>query len=476
MAFNSFSFLVLLGVTFALFQLLPARARPWLLLTASVAFYASWSVPFLALPLAVAASSFLCAQAMARCEGARARKSWLAAGVAVNLGVLGLFKYSAFLLETVRWIPGVDDLPPATRSLALPIAISFFTFQATGYLVDVYRRVERPARSGPRFVLFVMFFPQLVAGPIERARSLLPQIEGLETLRVVGRDIVAGLRLIAWGFLFKCVLADNLALVVDPVFQDVEGHTSGWHVAATYAFTLQLFFDFAGYTYIARGSARLFGIDLVENFRHPFLAKDPQDLWRRWHISLSEWFRDYLYRPLGGNRCSRTRTAVNLTLTMALAGLWHGAAAHFLVWGLYHGVLLALYRVVAPVLQPMTARLPSRVSLGLRIGLMFHLWVLGMLLFRAQSMGDAWAVMRGIGEGVLAPWAGVASMSAVGGAVLFAGLAAVVVFFMWVEERWRPLARSSETTLGHAIHLTCCFVAIALFTPPGSPEFVYFQF
>jgi len=477
MAFNSFSFLFLLGSTLIVYVVAPTRVRVGLLLAASVVFYSSWSVSFLVLPLCVAVSSFLVARAMTRCDQPMARRLWLVMGVAVNLGLLALFKYSGFVVATLRQIPWTHELPATPLdTLVLPLAISFFTFQATGFLVDTFRGDAKPPRSISSFLLFILFFPQLIAGPIERGKTLLPQLEGLRKLRVTGQDAAAGVRLIVLGLVYKCVFADNLAQVVDPVFADPGGHSAGWHFAATYGFTLQLFFDFAGYTHIARGSARLFGITLSRNFNLPFLAENPSDLWRRWHITLSEWFRDYLYKPLGGNRTTDSRTAFNLLLTMAVGGLWHGASWNFVVWGVYHGLLLILYRVLAPIVRPFTGWLPHAAARILRVTLMLHLWALGMLVFRAETLTDAWQMLGSIGIWGASCLTLAAPLNGLTAPLVYAGVTALVVFLMWMEDEYRLLRRSNESTIGYAVCLAVCIMAIATLAPSGSPAFVYFQF
>ncbi len=476
MQFNSFAYLGLLAGTIVLFQLLPRGWRAGLLLAASVLFYAAWSVPFVGLLVLVAWIDWVAALRMQAGAQGRQRRAWLALAVVANLAILAVFKYGQFLLDNLHLLPGTGFMPrwlPA--DILLPLAISFHTFQAMGYAVDVYRGEIQACRSFPRFLLFVIFFPQLVAGPIERARRLLPQLEALARLRVSGDAFGRGALMVAWGLFQKCALADNLAVLVEQVYGAPAGASAGMQLLATYAFTLQLYFDFAGYTDIARGSARMLGIELVPNFKLPFLARNPRDIWRRWHVSLSEWFRDYLYRPLGGNRRGDTRTLCNLALTMALAGLWHGAAWHFMLWGLYHGALLVLHRLLLRPLARLEALLGAAAMHGLAVLVTFHLWAGGLVLFRAATMADALTIYAGLASGALglltaplaAPW------MAAGWALLALG---VVLGGMLAQQRWGLWPRLLRSSAGQALCLASCLVGIALLAPEQGPTFIYFQF
>jgi len=474
--FDSFAFLGLLAVCLALFHLGPRRGRLVLLLSCSALFYAAWSIPFLALVLLVAVVAW---GAGLRIEGAgpggRA-KLWLGASTVITIGVLVSFKYGQLLLDTLTALPGLDGLALRLPSgVLLPLAISFYTFQALGYLIDVYRGEQRACRSFPRLLLFVLFFPQLVAGPIERAGRLLPQLEALPRLEVDADRLRGGLLLLSWGLFQKCALADNLALVVDGVYAQPGSHGPGAHLLATAAFTLQLFFDFAGYTAVARGAARMMGIELVANFRQPFLARNPSDFWRRWHISLSQWFRDYLFRPLGGSRCGRLCTLRNLLLTLLVAGLWHGAHWRFAVWGVLHGLLLVVHRLLQPWLQWRFGARPGPLFVGAGMLVTFGSWMFSLVLFRASSLGDAWLIYRSMAGGLLGLFTHPTALFWPP-MLMMGGLVALVLGAMALEERRALWSRWSGTTVGSGLLLAVFLLGIALLAPDSGPSFIYFQF
>jgi alginate O-acetyltransferase complex protein AlgI len=377
MVFTSLDYALLLGLCTLAYWALPAAVAPWVLGVASVVFYAFWSVPYLALVGASIALGWLAALAVQRTRARgepRAAGAALAAGVALLLALLAWFKYADFLLDLAAPLLG----PHAPLGVELPLAISFYTFQILAYLVDVYRG-QAAERSLPRFALFVGFFPQLVAGPIVRARQLLPQLRA--RARFDPQQALSGLLLLAYGVVKKAVFADNLAVYVDGVY-GAPGRAGGLDVAlATLAFGAQIYCDFSGYTDIARGSARLLGIELPENFRSPYVADSLADFWRRWHVTLSTWLRDYLYIPLGGNRVARPRLYANLLLTMLLGGLWHGASLTFVLWGAYHGALLAAERALGLHGSP---RSGARRALGQLAT--FAAVQLGWAIFRAGDL------------------------------------------------------------------------------------------
>jgi len=311
-----------------------------------------------------------------------------------NLVILGFFKYFNFFADNLSAILQLAGLPTFARHLniILPVGISFYTFQAMSYALDIYRGHLKPARSFLNFATFVAYFPQLVAGPIERASNLLPQIENPRT--ITGAGIESGTWLIFWGLFKKCVIADNLAILVDGVF-GATATTGATSLLALYAFAFQILCDFSGYSDIARGLARWMGVELMLNFNNPYYALNPKDFWSRWHISLSSWLRDYLYIPLGGNRKGRRRTYINLALTMLLGGLWHGAAWTFVIWGAFHGLLLVIYHRWAEKYSPKGTPDSGRWLTLRRLG-MFHLACVGWLFFRANSLGQVGDIVRSL--------------------------------------------------------------------------------
>ncbi len=376
MEFNSWQFILFLAVVMVFYHLTPTRgAKNTLLLFASYAFYAAWDWRFGTLILLSTVTDFFVGKRIYLSSSESTRRWWLVFSLVVNLSVLGFFKYFNFFMGS--FLGTLHSLglqvEPAYFNIILPIGISFYTFQTLSYTIDIYRRQLKPTSSFVNFALFVALFPQLIAGPIERARNILPQLQ-VDNI-ISKRHLWMGLQLIFWGLFKKVYVADNVALIVDQLFDSSAELSFGLAYLAVLGFAVQIYADFSAYSDIARGCAKIFGIDLMQNFRNPYLACSPQDFWRRWHISLSTWLRDYLYVPLGGNRGGQLFSYRNLLLTMILGGLWHGAAWNFVWWGIYHGALLAMHRYSASIFRIEVPRVLS-------IPIMFHLTLFGWLLFR----------------------------------------------------------------------------------------------
>jgi alginate O-acetyltransferase complex protein AlgI len=339
MIFHSLDFLAFFVIVVTIYWRLPHRAQNVLLLLASYVFY-GWVHPwFVAIMLTSTTVDFWAARRM---EDDPARKKWyLWASLAVNLGMLGFFKYFNFFVDNVRHVLGLMglDVAPPLLQILLPAGISFYTFQALSYTVDVYRGEMHARRRPIDFALFVAFFPHLVAGPIMRAQNLLVQVE--QPRRFSADEAQRALLLVVWGFFKKLVIADNVGIIASRVFS-VRDPAFEMVWAGVFAFGIQIYADFSAYSDIARGTARWFGFSLVRNFNHPYIAHSPADFWRRWHISLSTWFRDYVYIPLGGNRVPQLQREMNLLATFLVSGLWHGASWNFVLWGLYHGALVSI--------------------------------------------------------------------------------------------------------------------------------------
>lgn len=384
MFFDSLEYAVFLVVVLGLYYALArkVRAQNVLLLAASYFFYGFWNWRFLSLIIASTLLDFFCSRAIARSSDPRRRKALVALSAAGNLGILGFFKYYNFFAENLQALLGGIGLETnlLVLHIVLPVGISFYTFQTMSYTIDVYRRKLRPASNLLDFAVYVSFFPQLVAGPIERGANLLPQVQGRR--RLTRERLYDGGWLIFWGLYKKVFIADNLARLVDSVYTDPSAASGPAILIATYAFAFQIYADFSGYTDMARGSAKLLGIDLTLNFNLPYFAKSPTDFWRRWHISLSEWLRDYLYIPLGGGRGTRAFVFRNLMITMALGGLWHGARWNFVAWGVFHGLLLVAYRLLGRG-EPAT-----RWGKAAAIFIMFQWTCLGWMFFRLETIGD----------------------------------------------------------------------------------------
>jgi alginate O-acetyltransferase complex protein AlgI len=387
MVFNSLHFVWFFLVVYCAYRLLPHRAQNWLLLLASYYFYAAWDWRFLGLLLASTLVDFACGLAIARAGTLGRRRTLLWVSIGFNLTLLGFFKYFNFFADNLHSLFGALGwhLDFVTLRVLLPIGISFYTFATMSYVIDVYRNEIAPTRKLLDFAVFVAYFPHLVAGPILRASALLPQIGAPRS--IASAHFRDGAWLIAWGYFQKVFVADNLAPLANSVFDPAATPTGVNVLVGVYAFAFQIYGDFAGYSNIARGTSKLMGIELVENFRFPYFVQTPQAFWRHWHISLSTWLRDYLYIPLGGSRGSEWETRRNLAITMALGGLWHGAAWTFVIWGAYHGLLLVAHRAAA---QTAALRrllpLPPAGRHVLAWAAMFHVTCYGWLIFRARSV------------------------------------------------------------------------------------------
>jgi alginate O-acetyltransferase complex protein AlgI len=472
--FNSLEYVLLLVVSSLLFFGAGYRSRLIILILASLVFYAAWSVPLVSLIVISAIIDFTAGRLLGRYAGddvQRKRKAVLAVSLIVNLGLLAYFKYANFFLDNLH---AAFDLGPGGEFLdiVLPPGISFYTFQTMSYTIDVYRGKIRPTSSFLRFFLYVSFFPQLIAGPIERAGHLLVQFDQAANRRFEVDNLVNGAQMIVWGMFKKVVIADHCGRLADQVYAD-PGIYDGWSaLIATYAFSLQIYCDFSAYSEIARGSARIFGVDLMRNFDQPYLTSNISDFWRRWHISLSNWFRDYVYIPLGGNRKGKARTLANLTITMLLSGLWHGAAWTFVIWGLFHGVLLLLH---AQVGQRVRDRLPD--NWATRFGwwfACFHLVVFGWILFRAKDLEQFVIVVRLIardlaGLFVGGPGPSQAQASFLLGLGAFLGLSAI-------QRRYRLIERIWASPVAAVVFAAALIVAMMLLGLRDGPAFIYFQF
>jgi alginate O-acetyltransferase complex protein AlgI len=396
--FNSVEFGLFFVVVYSLY-LLASRHHRWqnrLLLVAGYVFYGAWDWRFLGLLLFSTTVDYWCGRFMAASRTPRERRRYLLLSLCTNFTLLGFFKYFNFFIDSANRLLSDVGLPlrPIELAIILPVGISFYTFQGASYSIDVYRGILQPTRRFEDFATFVSFFPQLVAGPIERATHLLPQVMRPRIVTVQG--FAEGCRLVLWGLFQKVVVADQLGLYVDAVYGNIRFHTGVTLLLATVFFALQIYCDFNGYSTIARGLGRLMGFEIMVNFRTPYFATSIRDFWSRWHISLSTWLRDYLYIPLGGNRGGRWYGARNVMITMLLGGLWHGASWTFVIWGGLHGVYIVLSRLVSEILPaPETrtrgqARALTAAGWASTMALVLVTWV----FFRAQTLSDAMYVLR----------------------------------------------------------------------------------
>ena len=443
-----------------------------LLLVSSYYFYACWDPRFLLLIWLVTGASYWTGRQIGRSDDARARRRLLAAYATFSLAVLAVFKYLDFFIGSAQ--SGLTTLGITTNpfllGLILPAGISFFTFESLSYVIEIQQR-HLPADTRLRhYALFIAFFPKLVAGPIERPAVLLPQIE---RPRQVSEDgFTRGLFLCLLGLFKKIVIADGLSATVASVFNTSTTPSSLDILLGTYAFALQIYCDFSGYTDIARGVSKLFGIELSQNFRFPYFSSGPSEFWRRWHISLSSWLRDYLYIPLGGNRLGEARTRLNLMITMLLGGLWHGAAWSFVLWGGYQGVLLVAGRL-GPKRQPAAApKLPSRTVKVIGTVLFFHLVCYGWLLFRANSFAqiEAFTARLSSGPYLVAPSVFKPPLATTIGILLL-----VVYDFLAYRSGRATFYRSWPIPVRTALYAVMTFV-IAMGLANQRSAFIYFQF
>lgn len=403
MLFNSIDFALFLPLVFVLYWGVfrhNLRAQNAFLLLASSVFYGWWDVRYLGLVYLSAAVDFVVGRGLARYDQAPTRKLLLATSMVVNLGMLGFFKYYDFFIVNFTEAFTLLGMPIQARTLGmvLPVGISFYTFQTLSYTIDLYRRRIEPSRDPVAFSSFVLFFPQLVAGPIERASEFLPQFHRARTFDIAqARD---GLRQMLWGLFKKVVIADNCARYVDMVYADPGSMPGSALALGTILFAFQIYGDFSGYSDIAIGTARLMGFNLMRNFAYPYFSRDIAEFWRRWHISLSTWFRDYLYIPLGGSRGSRSMQVRNALIVFTVSGFWHGASWNFLIWGALNG----LYFVPLVLVQRnrhnlgtiAEGRVLPRYDDVLRMAGTFLLACLAWIFFRATDLRDAWDVLTGI--------------------------------------------------------------------------------
>lgn len=472
MWFNSFSFFLFLAVVLLGYRFLAHRARNRFLLVASYFFYGCWDWRFLLLILFTTGFEFFSAREVRRNADPARKSRWVCASLVVELGILAIFKYFGFFVEEMNrvlgWF-GLSSWEPGLQ-IILPVGISFYTFQALSYTIDVYRERTEPCRHFLDFALYISFFPQLVAGPIERSHHLLPQVENPRPA-LDRKRFREGLHLVLTGLFFKVVIADNMAWLANHVFGSAPSDLKASEVlVGVYAFAFQIYGDFAGYSAIAIGVAKWLGFDLMENFRRPYFSANPREFWQRWHISLSTWLRDYLYIPLGGNRQGRWRTGANLMITMLLGGLWHGAAWTFLIWGGIHGLWLAIHRRIRGRSDPPGGS-GGRFLRLVSVVATFHLVCLTWLFFRAESLDQATALLVGLGSS----WEAT-DFVATGSSLIAFFVGPWLVFELWSERSGGSFA-ILEKPWGFRVFLYLYILLMLLFFPAPAPvEFIYFQF
>lgn len=489
MLFNSIQFAVFFPVVTAVYFALPNRYRVPFLAVASYIFYMAWVPSYVFLLLFSTFVSYGAARVIENSKSVGMRRTMFVAGLGVNLGILFLFKYFNFFNDSLQWLFSLFSLPYHTPDwrLLLPVGISFYTFQTVGYVVDVYRG-QVPAERNPwLFALYVSFFPQLVAGPIERAGSLMPQLRAHHDLDY--QLATDGMKLMAWGLFKKVVVADRLGSIVAVVYANPENYTGPALAIATIMAAWQIYCDFSGYSDIAIGAAQIMGIRLMNNFERPFFARSLPELWRRWHISLTTWFRDYLFFPMGGSRGGALNTMRNVVVVFAICGLWHGANWTFVLWGTFTGVLLCASMVTQPLRRAVTARLGfnriPRIHAAMQTLITFGLFSIVGILFRAQNIQDAAAIYSRLFTGWLDPYQGgsfrdfvyTLGLTKVETFWLAVGVLAILIGVEAVQERGpiAPRIQRYPVWARWCMYYAFILLVICLGVFDESP-FVYFQF
>lgn len=484
MLFNSNAFYVFLPVVFTIYWMIPAKYRWGVLFISSYYFYMSWNVKYVVLILTTTLVSFGTALLIERTESRRKKKLCMAAALLICFGILFFFKYFNFLSKSVTDLLQKIAIPvhETTLNLMLPVGISFYTFQTLSYVIDVYKGETKACHHLGKYATFIAFFPQLVAGPIERTRNLLPQIESEHTFHT--KKGIHGAKMIAWGFFKKIAIADTVAIYVDTVYNAAESFTGFPLLFATVLFTFQIYCDFSGYSDIAVGTAELLDINLMTNFKSPYFSASIREFWSRWHISLSTWFRDYVYIPLGGNRRGAWRTRWNLLVTFLVSGLWHGANWTYVLWGGIHGLGQILEREWNRVFPPKKEK-----KSWLRIGLTFLFVCLTWIFFRANTIADAGYVLTHLLDGVTNPITYLSDgyhAFQMAGMVQSSGLKNLIVvllcilvllihdYFDQTKSVWERIG-ALKKPFRYGIYFLLLFV-ILYSRQLGEYEFVYFQF
>lgn len=477
MLFNSISYAIFLPIVFIIYWLLPHKYRWILLLISSYYFYMSWNAKYGLLILFTTFATYLASILIEKYNNQK--KLILIITLVICLGILFVFKYLDFffeILSSVFNIIGIK-LSPLTLNLVLPVGISFFTFQTLSYTIDVYRGDIKAEKHFGYYATFIAFFPQLVAGPIERPENLLPQLK--EERHFSYDKAVYGMKLMAIGFFKKIVVADNLAYYVDMVYSDLNYYTGFALVLASIFFTIQIYCDFSGYTDIARGSANLLGIDLMDNFKSPYFTTTIKEFWSKWHISLSSWFKDYVYIPLGGNRCSKLRHYFNLLVTFLISGLWHGANITFVIWGGIHG----LFQIIEDILHIKPVKEKYSFKWWLKVIWIFILMTFTWVFFRAQNISDAIYVFKNMFVGINHPYTylisglysfGVKAAYLLIMLVLYL-LPLIIIDYLNVKNDCIDIVTSKSTFIRYAIYFIF-IIFILLLHSVGEVSFIYFQF
>jgi len=464
MLFNSLEFACFFLPVYLSYLFLKHRYQNWLLLAASCVFYGTWNWKLLFLMFFQISIDYFCALRIHSSSDKKTRKRFLIFSLTSNLCILGIFKYFNFFIGSFdNWLNLLGfNVHPLVFHIILPLGISFYTFEAMSYVYDVYRQEIEPIRDYAHYALFVIFFPHLIAGPIMRAKTFLPQITLPRVLTL--EKFYEGCYLIFWGLFQKMFIADSLAKIVDPVFSSAP-YSGATVLLAVYAFAFQIYGDFLGYSNIARGLGKCMGFDILFNFNLPYFSTNPREFWQRWHISLSTWLRDYLYITLGGNKNGKVAEYRNLAITMFLGGLWHGASWTFVFWGIYQGALLIIHRLLQPFL--------GRIALPfiLRVIFFFQFICVGWLMFRAKSMAQAWQMAQSI----------LVHFKISAQDIVTAEKMVFLLCILWAVETLQFIKSDLLAVLKlnpviKAVFYVICFYLILFCGATGGKQFIYFQF
>ena len=479
MNFVSFTFVVFFALTLIGFLWIPERHRKLWLLLASYVFYATWSIPFIAVILASTTVDYWMSKRIERSTSDKEKKQALWFGIIFNLAILGFFKYAVFLTYSyygmAHWL-GISNADPPLLHIILPLGISFYTFEALSYLIDVYRG-KTAAPNWLDYNFYIMYFPHLISGPIIRFTELYPQYA--QPIQLPGAARLAkGLELVVLGFAFKVLIADQAAMLVNPIFANVPAMTplSAW--LGLMGFSVQIYFDFMGYTHIARGISLFFNIEMPVNFNHPYLAGNITQFWQNWHMTLSRWIRDYLFIPLGGSRVSLGRSLFNLVLVMTIAGAWHGAGWTYIVWGFYQGVMLVINKVY-DMAKPGWLRAWGNhpVYIATMIWLTFCATNFGWIMFRSTDFGMVNHIVPKFLNipGLLSELGGVLNSSHLQPVVLFVALPFICFSGPWWV-RLRERAFDPLPTWSRLAATCLLLIACWIFSGEATQPFIYFQF
>ena len=482
MLFNSFEFFVFFPLVFILFFSIPHKNRWALLLAASCIFYMYFVPVYIFILIFNILIDYWAALKISSSKKERTRKNLLALSIVANLGVLAVFKYYNFFIDNLFVFEQFAGFQTNFRylSLILPIGLSFYTFQSMSYTIEVYRRNLNPEKHFGIFALYVTFFPQLVAGPIERAQNMLHQFKTEKYFNY--NRVSSGLQQMLWGFFKKLVIADNLSVMVDAAFTNPTEQSGLTLLFASYFFAFQIYCDFSGYTDIAIGAAKVLGFKLMDNFNVPYFSASIKEFWSRWHISLSTWFRDYLYIPLGGNRVNVARWQLNLLFTFVISGFWHGAAWTFVIWGFLHGMYLIISiwkdKWIANY-YPALSLNKSKILKAVNILIVFHLTLFAWIFFRANNLQDAISIIQKISTLQLNGLT--ESLSALSngqtGRTFFKIL--LLALFIFIDPIMDSITKNktkiSNPVLKWVVY-TSLAAALILFGYFGEVEFIYFQF